>query len=144
RDFTEKHARWAVYEAAESIYSMQEEASGEIEAKLLGNPIERRRWFKQNIFQKTPLFARSIFYFLYRYVFKLGFLDGKEGLVFHTLQGFWFRFLVDTVILEIKKELPYKSLKQILKEKYDLELSTILGNDELRTHNVSIKKHHSS
>ena len=24
-----------------------------------------------------------------------GFLDGKEGLIFHFLQGFWFRFLVD-------------------------------------------------
>jgi len=132
RDFTVKHARWAVYEAAETIYSFQAEASGDVKANLLGNPIERRRWFKRNVFQRTPLFMRSIFYFLYRYFFKLGFLDGKEGLVFHTLQGFWFRFLVDTVILEIKKELLHKSLDQILKEKYDLELSSILGNNKLQ------------
>ncbi|MEM8526423.1 MAG: glycosyltransferase family 2 protein [Bacteroidota bacterium] len=136
RDFTVKHARWAIFEAAESIHSQKAEASGDVKANLLGNPIERRRWFKKNVFQKTPLFARSIFYFLYRYFFKLGFLDGKEGLVFHTLQGFWFRFLVDSVILEIQKELPYQSLDEILNEKYNLELNTILGNAELQVKNV--------
>ena len=39
-------------------------------------------------------------YFLYRYFVRLGFLDGRAGLVFHVLQGFWFRFLVDALILE--------------------------------------------
>jgi hypothetical protein len=29
-----------------------------------------------------------------------GFLDGKEGLVFHFLQGFWYRFLVDAKLFE--------------------------------------------
>ena len=43
---------------------------------------------------------RPAVYFLYRYIVRLGFLDGRAGLVFHVLQGFWFRFLVDALILE--------------------------------------------
>jgi hypothetical protein len=38
---------------------------------------------------------RSLAYFVYRYVFRLGFLDGREGLYFALLQAFWFRVLVD-------------------------------------------------
>jgi hypothetical protein len=38
-----------------------------------------------------------------RYTIGLGFLDGKEGLIFHFLQGFWYRFLVDAKIYEIYK-----------------------------------------
>ena len=38
--------------------------------------------------------------FVYRYFFRLGFLDGTEGLIFWVLQTFWFRFLVDAKIWE--------------------------------------------
>lgn len=127
RDFTVKHARWALYEAAETIHNETVARSGTLQAKLLGSPIERRRWFKQKVFQRVPLFVRSFFYFLYRYFFKLGFLDGKEGLVFHVLQGFWFRFLVDALIFEIRKEMDEESLAAILQKKYDLKLSAVLG-----------------
>ena len=36
----------------------------------------------------------------YRYVLRAGFLDGREGFVFHVLQGFWYRLLVDINIAE--------------------------------------------
>ena len=38
---------------------------------------------------------RSFSYFIYRYIIRLGFLDGYQGLCFHFLQGFWYRFLAD-------------------------------------------------
>ena len=38
--------------------------------------------------------------FGYRYFFRLGFLDGTEGIIFWVLQTFWFRFLVDSKIWE--------------------------------------------
>ena len=41
--------------------------------------------------------------FTYRYFFKLGFLDGKEGFIWHFLQGLCYRFLVDAKIFELKK-----------------------------------------
>jgi hypothetical protein len=52
---------------------------------------------------KSPLFIRSFTYFIYRYIFKLGFLDGKEGFLWHFLQGWWYRTLVDAKVFEIKK-----------------------------------------
>jgi glycosyltransferase involved in cell wall biosynthesis len=100
QNFTVGHARWAAFEANELLTATQEK--GDVKARLTGTPIERRRWFKNNVFQKTPLFMRSFLYFFYRYFFKLGFLDGKMGLVFHLLQGFWFRFLIDAMVLEFK------------------------------------------
>jgi hypothetical protein len=41
------------------------------------------------------LYIRPVLYFLYRYIGRLGFLDGKQGFLFHVLQGFWYRLLVD-------------------------------------------------
>ena len=41
--------------------------------------------------------------FLYCYVFRLGILDGPSGAGFHVLQGFWYRYLVDAKITEVKR-----------------------------------------
>ena len=49
-----------------------------------------------------PAGARALAYFLWRYVARLGFLDGREGLAFHVLQGFWYRFLVDAKLREVR------------------------------------------
>jgi hypothetical protein len=46
---------------------------------------------------------RALGYWGYRYFLRLGFMDGREGLVFHFLQAFWFRFLVDAMIYEEKR-----------------------------------------
>jgi len=62
---------------------------------------------KRRIYDKLPLFLRALLYFKYRYIVRLGFLDGREGLIFHSLQGFWYRFLVDAKLSELRaKELP--------------------------------------
>jgi hypothetical protein len=45
-----------------------------------------------------PLYVRPFLYFGYRYFLRLGFLDGKQGAVFHFMQAFWFRLLVDIKI----------------------------------------------
>jgi hypothetical protein len=46
-----------------------------------------------------------------RYIFKGGFLDGKQGLVWHFLQGFWYRFLVDAKIYEVKKKFNWNDVE---------------------------------
>ena len=95
--FTARHLRWAALEAAEHE---EPEAAGRIRGRLgSDNAIEQRRWLR-DWYATLPLFVRPTAYFLYRYVVRLGFLDGRPGLVFHVLQGFWFRFLVDALILE--------------------------------------------
>ena len=63
----------------------------------------QRRWIKQNIYLRSPLFLRAFLYFLVRYLIGLGFLDGVEGLIFHFLQGFWYRFLVDAKLYVYNK-----------------------------------------
>lgn len=98
-EFINKYAKWANFEA-KSIINKEKE---EIKPSLIGNPIQRVRWLKKNIYLKLPLFFRCFLYFIYRYFLRLGFLDGIEGLIFHFLQGFWFRFIVDVKIWELKR-----------------------------------------
>ena len=100
-NFILRHNRWASLEATENLLS--EEKNNQINQNYFGNPIEMRRFLKKNIYMKLPIFIRPFIYFFYRYFLKLGFLDGKEGLIFHFLQGLWFRFLVDSKIYERRK-----------------------------------------
>jgi len=80
----------------------EEENKIRVSPSFFGNQAEQKRWLKEKLFMKSPMFFRAWLYFIYRYFFRLGFLDGKEGLVFHFLQGFWYRFLVDAKIYEAK------------------------------------------
>lgn len=79
-----------------------------------------KRWLKEKVYSIMPLSIRALSYFLYRYIIKLGFLDGREGLVFHVLQGFWYRFLVDAKFTEVlkfmnlKKCAPSEAIQSIL------------------------------
>lgn len=87
--------------------------------KLFGNYYSRKRWVKEKIFLKISPSVRSYLYYLYRFYFKLGFLDGREGKIFHFLQAYWYRFLIDAKFYEIsnnktkKKELEKKVFKSL-------------------------------
>lgn len=102
--FTERHNRWATLEAKDQTDYI-ENSNDVIIGKRTGHEIEKRRYLRERYY-KLPLFIRPFLFFCYRYFLKLGFLDGKEGLIFHVLQGFWFRFIVDAKIYEIKKDNP--------------------------------------
>jgi glycosyltransferase involved in cell wall biosynthesis len=97
--FTMRHNRWSDSEVEEQVDKDSDQ--NQIQPKFLGNPIERKRYLKKN-YEHIPLLIRPFLYFIYRYFFRLGFLDGKEGLIFHVLQGFWFRFLIDAKIYEFE------------------------------------------
>ena len=64
---------------------------------------ERKRWLKLKIYNSTPAFLRPFLYFIYRYFFKFGFLDGRAGLSYCFFQAYFYRMLVDQLIIE-KKE----------------------------------------
>lgn len=55
---------------------------------------------KFGIYYKFPLFIRSWLLFVYNYIFKLGFLDGKEGFIYNYMYHRWYRALVDAKIYE--------------------------------------------
>lgn len=61
-----------------------------------------RRFLKEQVYGRVPKGPRAGLYFLYRYLFRLGFLDCAPGWYFHTLQGFWYRTLVDAKVAEIE------------------------------------------
>jgi glycosyltransferase involved in cell wall biosynthesis len=87
-----KHNRYAVQQAREETARSSD--PDRRPTRAFGSPDERTRWRKR-IWYRLPLYGRPFGYFIYRYVFRLGFLDGKEGFIFHFLQAFWYRLLVD-------------------------------------------------
>ena len=62
-----------------------------------------KRWIKDNIYAHLPGGFRAGAYFFYRYVVRLGFLDGPQARSFHVLQGFWYRYLVDAKLTEVRR-----------------------------------------
>jgi len=92
------HKKWACLEAQE----IASKRSRETEKYCKASVIEKRNWCRNNVYYKMPLFIRAAAYFLYRYLLRLGFLDGRQGLVFHFWQGFWYRMQVDKEIEAIK------------------------------------------
>ena len=95
-EWTARHNRWS---DAEVVELLDPSAEGVIAGKLGGNPIEQKRALRGG-YNAAPLFLRAFGLFIYRYVLRLGFLDGMPGLIFFVLQTFWFRFLVDSKIYE--------------------------------------------
>ena len=65
--------------------------------------VSLKRFMKESFYNKLPIGLGPLLYFLYRYIFLLGFLDGRVGLIYHFLQGFWYRFLVESKLVEYKK-----------------------------------------
>jgi glycosyltransferase involved in cell wall biosynthesis len=95
----EKHVRYARLQAEQEF---RYRGQWPIRPSLFGSPDQRTMWLK-SYWYRMPLYIRPCLYFLYRYVIRLGFLDGKEGFVFHALHAFWFRLLVDVYQDELKR-----------------------------------------
>lgn len=95
-EWVARHNRWADAEMRELISPTRE---GVIGPRMAGGPIERKRALRR-FYEGQPLFLRAFLLFFYRYVLRLGFLDGREGLIFFVLQAFWFHFLVDAKLHE--------------------------------------------
>ena len=100
--WTNKHNGYAIREAVDlldmELGLLDNQASNlNLNSQAAGKRIKKLKYVRQ------PLFWRSFAYFIYRYFFKLGFLEGKEGFLWHFLQGWWYRTLVDAKIFEIKQ-----------------------------------------
>lgn len=96
-------------------------------ANFLGNKTEGKRCIKENIYYNVPLFMRPFLYFVYRYFFRLSFLDGKEGFISHTLQAFWYRFLVDAKVYQIEKlaKKNNQTIQEVVGEHYGIAIDEV-------------------
>lgn len=102
-EWTQRHNRWADAEVDELLAP----GEGVIQAGKTGDPVSEKRG-QRSFYYRQPLFLRAFLLFLYRYFWKRGFLDGREGLIFYVLQTFWFRFLVDAKLYERRKAMTPK------------------------------------
>jgi glycosyltransferase involved in cell wall biosynthesis len=64
--------------------------TGGVEPRLLGTQAERKRFIKQKIWPRLP--GRALWFFLYMYVLRLGFLDGKHGFMFCAMHAVFQQF----------------------------------------------------
>lgn len=101
--WTEKHNMYASREVVDLLNAEHNFMELETVAAIEGyRQAGVKRWLKERVYAKLPGGSRALIYFLYRYLLRLGILDGKEGAAFHILQGFWYRYLVDTKLHEVK------------------------------------------
>jgi glycosyltransferase involved in cell wall biosynthesis len=91
--WVDKHNAYAVRQAREEV-ARWNGGDQPRAGRFFGSPDERTLWQKR-LWNRFPLYVRPFGYFFYRYVVRLGFLDGKEGFIFHFMQAFWYRLLVD-------------------------------------------------
>lgn len=117
--FTDKHNKYATREAIDVINQklnlFARDESLNTESASFQASIKRIA--KEKIYNKIPFTIAALAYFIYRYIFQLGFLDGRSGLIYHFLQGYWYRFLVGAKIMELEKAIEgMTDKKEILKE----------------------------
>jgi glycosyltransferase involved in cell wall biosynthesis len=94
--FIQKHNKYADNEVID-IINIKKKNKQKIN---LDNKNLLKRKIKNEIYLNLPFLIGPLVYFIYRYLFKLGFLDGVRGFIYHFLQAFWYRFLVDCKLLE--------------------------------------------
>lgn len=85
-----------------------------------------KRFLRNYAFGKSPLYLRSVAYFVFRYFLRLGFLDGRQGFVFHALHGFWYFLLIDAKSDEGRAfvcEHGREAFVRLLKKRHGIDLS---------------------
>jgi glycosyltransferase involved in cell wall biosynthesis len=129
--FTDKHNKYAVREAVDvlnqrlQLFSLdpgQEAGFGSKQAAF-------KRFAKERFYNRLPFELAVFGYFLYRFIIQLGFLDGRPGLTYHVLQGFWYRYLVGAKVRELGEAL--KGLRTREEMRQELRRLTGLKLDDL-------------
>ena len=83
--YIQKHDEYSNWDAR--VWLEGEANSAELPPSLSGNQAQRRRWLRKRLF---ALPGSSLLLFIYRYFFRLGFLDGVPGLIYCGFQGIQF------------------------------------------------------
>ena len=107
-DNNQKSLEWWIakhnwYSNKEALDYLGGESDASVDGGSSSKQAKTKRVIKKHGYYKLPRFFRSHLYFIYRYYFRLGFLDGKEGKIYTFLQAYWYRFLVDAKLYECEK-----------------------------------------
>ncbi len=98
-DWLDKHNR---YTSLEALSLIEGNVVGDVSPRLFGRDDQRRIWLRSMYYRVPCRFAVAMAYFLYRYVWKLGFLDGEAGFHLCFLQVA-FRYITDLKVCEYRK-----------------------------------------
>ena len=90
-----KHNEYSNWEAGVAISG---NPNAELQPSFFGGQAQRRRWLRQRFFH---LPGSPVLFFLHKYLFCLGFLDGVPGLIYCTFQGIQF-FHIKAKIYELR------------------------------------------
>ena len=121
--FTIKHVGYASREAALLLDAEYHLTDVQQVAQEYGEEVAKKRAQKAK-YARMPLFWRAFGYFVYRYIIKLGFLDGKEGFLWDFMQGWWYRTLVDAKVFEAKKACgdDKEALRMFIRDKWHVSV----------------------
>lgn len=100
--WTEKHNNYSSREVVDIISREFSISLPSDTSTGAGREARIKRFLKDNVYAKLPIGVRPFMYFVYRYVIRMGFMDGFHGAAFHFLQGLWYRYLVDCKLYEVK------------------------------------------
>ena len=107
--FTDKHNKYATREAID-VLSQRLQLFPQAAAVSTGGTsfqAAAKRFIKERVYNRLPFTFSATAYFVWRYCFQLGFLDGRSGLVYHFLQGYWYRFLVGAKLMELERAIAH-------------------------------------
>lgn len=101
--WAEKHNRYASREALDYFLSSHtaQTHNAANPSGVVGQARLKRR-LKAGVYNRLPLGLRPWVYWAWRLFVRGGVLDGYRGIMFHTLQGLWYRLLVDGKIMQVK------------------------------------------
>lgn len=104
--FTDKHNKYATREAIDVLCARLGLANDIVlPSYSTSRQAHMKRLLKERLYNRLPLWLGPALYFLYRIFFQGGVLDGRTGMIYHVLQGFWYRYLVNAKIYEYERAL---------------------------------------
>lgn len=103
--FTAKHNSYASREALDALNQRLHlfEPQLALTSESTARQAKIKRFLKESVYNRLPFEISASLFFFYRYILQLGFLDGRQGLIYHVLQGFWYRFLVGAKLRELEQ-----------------------------------------
>jgi glycosyltransferase involved in cell wall biosynthesis len=100
--YIQKHNEYSNWEARVWLDGNRNQNNGDdVQPSLWGNQAQRRRWLRRH-FLRLP--GSPLVFFLYKYVWRLGCLDGVPGLIYCAMQGIQF-FHIKAKIYELQCEM---------------------------------------
>ncbi|TDS74912.1 glycosyl transferase family 2 [Amnibacterium kyonggiense] len=102
-DFVRKHNSYSDREAVDALSVwLGSRTIARNESEKLGRQARVKRLLKLHLYQRLPLFTGPFVYYTLRMCAQGGILDGRAGVVYHFMQGLWYRLLVDVKSRELR------------------------------------------